>query len=219
MSAESPLRRFLPAGEKRGFRPQLEAVIIDSGGANLASLEFAFERLGARTQVSGDPQVIRSAARVVLPGVGSAKDAMERLHSGAIATLLPTLTQPVLGICLGMQLLFGSSEEGPTECLGILPGTVRRLLPAPGRPVPHMGWNQIVPRREDPLLEGVAPNDYVYFVHSFAVPASNVTLATAEYGTAVSAVVRQGNFWGTQFHPERSAETGARILQNFLRLQ
>lgn len=196
-----------------------EAVIIDSGGANLASLEFAFERLGARTQVSDDPSVIRSAARVVLPGVGSATDAMRRLHTGAIATLLPTLTQPVLGICLGMQLLFGASEEGPTECLGILPGTVRRLLPAPGRPVPHMGWNQIVPQREDPLLEGVTRNEYVYFVHSFALPSSSVTLATADYGTAVSAVVRQRNFWGTQFHPERSAETGARILQNFLRLQ
>lgn len=197
----------------------MDAVIIDSGGANLASLEFAFARLGARTRVSADPQVIRSAARVVLPGVGSAKDAMQRLQSASIATVLPSLTQPVLGICLGMQLLFGSSEEGPTDCLGILPGTVQRLRPAPGRPVPHMGWNQIIPQREDPLLEGVVRNDYVYFVHSFAVPASDVTLATADYGTAVSAVVRQGNFWGTQFHPERSAETGARILQNFLRLQ
>jgi len=197
----------------------VDAVIIDSGGANLASLEFAFARLGARTRVSADPQVIRSAARVVLPGVGSAKDAMQRLQSASIATVLPSLTQPVLGICLGMQLLFGSSEEGPTDCLGILPGTVQRLRPAPGRPVPHMGWNQITPQRKDPLLEGVVRNDYVYFVHSFAVPASDVTLATADYGTAVSAVVRQGNFWGTQFHPERSAETGARILQNFLRLQ
>jgi glutamine amidotransferase len=195
-----------------------DAVIIDSGGANLASLTFAFERLGARTRVSADPDVIRSAARVVLPGVGSATDAMRRLQSGSIAALLPSLTQPVLGICLGMQLLFGASEEGPTDCLGILPGIVRRLQPAPGRPVPHMGWNQIVPHREDALLEGVARNDYVYFVHSFAVPASSVTLATADYGIAVSAVVRQRNFWGTQFHPERSAETGARILQNFLRL-
>jgi glutamine amidotransferase len=197
----------------------VETVIIDSGGANLASLQFAFERCGARTQVSADPRVIASAPRVVLPGVGSAKDAMQRLRSTAVAELLPRLTQPVLGICLGMQLLFDASEEGPTECLGILPGTVQRLRSAPGRPVPHMGWNQIVPAREDPLLEGVAHNDYVYFVHSFAVPASSVTLATADYGTAVSAVVRQGNFWGTQFHPERSAETGGRILQNFLRLQ
>src|SRR6185312_6775415 len=169
VSAES---RSRPAARQPQTRRPLqpESVIIDSGGANLASLEFAFERLGARAQVSADPQVIRSAARVVLPGVGSAKDAMRRLHSGALAALLPTLTQPVLGICLGMQLLFGASEEGHAQCLGILPGTVRRLLPAPGRPVPHMGWNQITPQREDPLLEGVARNEYVYFVHSFAVP-------------------------------------------------
>ena len=197
----------------------MEAVIIDSGGANLASLQFAFERLGARTRVSNDAQLIRAAPRVILPGVGSAGDAMQRLRTSCLATLLPTLTQPVLGICLGMQLLFGSSEEGPTECLGILPGTVRRLQSAPGRPVPHMGWNQIVPAREDPLLEGVTRNDYVYFVHSFAAPSSEVTLATTDYGTALSAVVRQGNFWGTQFHPERSAETGGRILRNFLSLQ
>src|SRR5581483_9067753 len=134
MSAESRPRPEMGQPE-RGRRSQLDAVIIDSGGANLASLEFAFERLGARTRVSADPEVIRSAARVVLPGVGSAKDAMQRLQSSSIAAVLPSLTQPVLGICLGMQLLFGSSEEGPTGCLGILPGTVRRLQPAPGRPV------------------------------------------------------------------------------------
>ena len=197
----------------------MDAVIVGSGGANLASLQFAFERLGARTRVSNDAQLIRSAPRVVLPGVGSAKDAMQRLRGSSVATILPTLTQPVLGICLGMQLLFGASEEGPTDCLGILAGTVRRLRPAPGRPVPHMGWNQIEPVRADPLLEGVARNDYVYFVHSFAAPESDVTLATTDYGMAVSAVVRRGNFWGTQFHPERSAETGGRILRNFLSLQ
>ena len=191
-------------------------VIIDSGGANLASLQFAFERLGARTHVTADPQVIAAADRVILPGVGSAKDAMQRLRKSSLAAVLPTLTQPVLGICLGMQLLFRHSEEGSTDCLGILPDTVRRLEPAPGRPVPHMGWNQIVAARQDPLLEGIANDEYVYFVHSYAVALSSLTLATAEYGIPVSAVVRQGNFWGTQFHPERSAETGARILANFL---
>ncbi len=199
----------------------MEAVIIDSGGANLASLQFAFERLGARTVVSADPRVIARAPRVILPGVGSARDAMHRLRESSIAELLPALTQPVLGICLGMQLLFRHSEEGPTDCLGILPDTVRRLQAAAGRPVPHMGWNQIVPARQDPLLEGIDANDYVYFVHSYFVPGAStpsLTLATAEYGTAVAAVVRQGNFWGTQFHPERSAEAGARILKNFLTL-
>jgi imidazole glycerol-phosphate synthase subunit HisH len=196
----------------------MDTVIIDSGGANLASLQFAFERLGAKTHVTADAAEIRSARRVILPGVGSAADAMARLRSNQVAGLLPSLTQPVLGICLGMQLLFDSSEEGDTQCLGILPDSVKRLQPKAGRPVPHMGWNQLAALRDDPLLEGIAPNDYVYFVHSFAAPVSNMTLASADYGVTLSAVVRRGNFWGTQFHPERSAHVGARILANFLKL-
>lgn len=196
----------------------MDAVIIDSGGANLASLQFAFERLGAKTRVTADADEIQSAPRVILPGVGSAGDAMARLRSNQVASLLPTLKQPVLGICLGMQLLFERSDEGDTECLGILPTEVRRLQPKDGQPVPHMGWNQLSLLREDPLLEGVAPDDYVYFVHSFAAPISNVTLASADYGAQISAIVRRGNFWGTQFHPERSAQVGARVLANFLKL-
>ena len=196
----------------------MDAVIIDSGGANLASLRFAFERLGAKTHVTADAAEITSASRVILPGVGSAADAMTRLRKNGVADLLPSLTQPVLGICLGMQLLFERSEEGDTDCLGILPDEVRRLQPAQGRPVPHMGWNQLSPLRDDPILEGISANDYVYFVHSFAVPLSDMTLASADYGIALSAIVRRGNFWGTQFHPERSAQTGARLLANFLRL-
>lgn len=195
-----------------------EAVIIDSGGANLASLQFALERLGVRALVTSNAREIAAAPRVVLPGVGSAPDAMQRLRRSGLAELLPTLRQPVLGICLGMQLLFERSAEGMTECLGVLPGTVRRLDAAAGRPVPHMGWNQLAQVREDPLLAGVEPGEYFYFVHSYAVPASGVTLAHVHYGEAVSAVVRRGNFWGTQFHPERSASAGARLLGNFLRL-
>jgi imidazole glycerol-phosphate synthase subunit HisH len=197
----------------------MDAVIIDSGGANLASLQFAFERLGARAHVSNDARTITSASRVILPGVGAAADAMQRLRNAGLAAVLPSLTQPVLGICLGMQLLFQRSEEGSTDCLGILPETVRRLQPAPGLPVPHMGWNQLNRLRDDPLLEGIAPNDYVYFVHSYAAPVGAITLATADYGIPVSAIVRKGNFWGAQFHPERSAGTGARVLANFLRLE
>jgi glutamine amidotransferase len=196
----------------------MDTVIIDSGGANLASLQFAFERLGATTLVTSDANTIKQARRVILPGVGAAADAMQRLRHSGVAELLPTLKQPVLGICLGMQLLFSRSEEGSTDCLGILPETVRRLQPSPGLPVPHMGWNQLAPLREDPILEGIARDDYVYFVHSYAVPLSTVTLATADYGIPVSAVVRKDNFWGAQFHPERSAATGARLLANFLRL-
>jgi imidazole glycerol-phosphate synthase subunit HisH len=195
-----------------------EAVIIDSGGANLASLQFALERLGARAVVSSDARTIAAAPRVLLPGVGSAADAMQRLRRCGLAELLPTLRQPVLGICLGMQLLFERSAEGTTECLGVLPGKVRRLEAAPGRPVPHMGWNQLTEPREDPLLEGIDPGEYFYFVHGYAVPTSDVTLAQVQYGEALAAAVRRGNFWGTQFHPERSAAAGARLLGNFLRL-
>jgi glutamine amidotransferase len=196
----------------------MTTVIIDSGGANLASLQFALERLDAPTMVSDDPRDIMNAPRVILPGVGSALDAMKRLRASGVADVFPKLTQPVLGICLGMQLLFAHSEEGPTDCLGVVPDTVRRLKAEPGRPVPHMGWNQLTGLRADPLLENIVDNDYVYFVHSYAAAVSDITLATTDYGSQVSAVVRRRNFWGTQFHPERSGATGARILANFLRL-
>jgi len=196
----------------------MDVAIIDSGGANLASLQYALERLGARARVTRDAALIRSAPRVLLPGVGSAQAAMRRLQDAQLPALLPGLTQPVLGICLGMQLLFGTSEEGPTRCLGVLPDTVRRIPAAPGLPVPHMGWNRLDLRCPDPLLEGIAPGEHVYFVHSFAAAPGPATLATARYGTDLSAVVRRDNFWGTQFHPERSARTGARILANFLRI-
>jgi glutamine amidotransferase len=195
-----------------------DTVIIDSGGANLASLQFALERLNAPATVTADPREVQNAQRVILPGVGSAADAMKRLHATGLAEVLPTLKQPVLGICLGMQLLFSHSEEGAVDCLGIIPDTVRRLKAEPGRPVPHMGWNNLVTLRGDPLLENISESDYVYFVHSFAAPVSDVTLARTDYGAQVSAVVRRGNFWGTQFHPERSASPGSRILANFLRL-
>jgi glutamine amidotransferase len=197
----------------------LDVAIIDSGGANLASLQFALERLGARAAVTSDLAVIAAAPRVLLPGVGSALAAMERLKASGVATHLSQLKQPVLGICLGMQLLYQRSEEGPTQCLGILPQTVRKLQPAPGRPVPHMGWNRLhIKPGSDPLLDGVADGEYLYFVHSYAAPVSQATLATAQYGVEIAAVVRQDNFWGTQFHPERSTKVGARILANFLEM-
>ena len=196
----------------------MDVAIIDSGGANLASLQFALERLGARAEVTDRADVIRVAPRVLLPGVGSAGNAMQRLNAAGLTTVIPTLTQPVLGICLGMQLLFAASEEGPVDCLNVLPDTVRRLQPAPDLPVPHMGWNQLHLRAADPLLEGIAEGDYFYFVHSFAAPVTGTTLASASYGVDVAAVVRRNNFCGTQFHPERSARAGARMLSNFLKL-
>ncbi len=196
----------------------VDVAIIDSGGANLASLQFALERLGAQSVVTGDLTVIAAAPRVLLPGVGSALAAMQRLSASGVAAHLPKLRQPVLGICLGMQLLFQQSEEGTAQCLGILPQTVRKLTAAPGRPVPHMGWNRLEVAREDPLLSGIANGEYVYFVHSFAAPVAANTLASTRYGIDIAAVVRQDNFWGTQFHPERSTRVGARILANFLGL-
>jgi glutamine amidotransferase len=195
-----------------------DVVIVDSGGANLASLRYALERLGARAEVSAEADTIKNAERVLLPGVGAAGAAMRRLKSLNLIPVLCALTQPVLGVCLGMQLLFERSEEGSTQCLGLLHDTVRSLTPRPGLPVPHMGWNTLQPLKSDPLLEGVRPGDYAYFVHSYGVRVTADALASAEYGTAIAAVVREGNFWGTQFHPERSSETGARILHNFLRL-
>ena len=195
-----------------------DVVIVDSGGANLASLRFALKRLGASCEVTTEVSKITHAHRVLLPGVGAAGQAMRRLRVAGLSQVVRSLTQPVLGVCLGMQLLFERSEEGETECLGVFPHTVRGLDPAPGRPVPHTGWNTLRRLKSDPLLEGVADGDFAYFVHSFASPIHPCTLASAEYGMTLSAIVRRDNFWGTQFHPERSSETGARILHNFLRL-
>jgi glutamine amidotransferase len=196
-----------------------EVIIIDSGGANLASLQFALERLGVHARISSDAAEIADAGRLILPGVGSARDAMQRLEGAGLIEPVRRFRRPVLGICLGMQLLFQLSAEGATPCLGVLGGTVERLQARPGLPVPHMGWNSLSLVRRDPLLEDIASGEYVYFIHSFAAPPSHATLATAHYGADVSAVVRKGNFWGTQFHPERSGPTGAKILANFLRIE
>ena len=196
----------------------IDAVIIDSGGANLASLRYALDRLGAHSAVSCDPALIAAAPRVLLPGVGAAGDAMARLRAHGLDRLIPQLRSPVLGICLGMQLLFEHSAEGATNCLGVIAGTVERLRAAPGLPVPHMGWNTLDLQREDPLLTGLRSSDRFYFVHSFAAPINGCLLASVHYGEARCAIVRQHNFHGVQFHPERSSVAGARILRNFLEL-
>lgn len=196
----------------------LRAVIVDNGGANVASLRFALERLGCEAELSSDVRTIGAASHVLLPGVGAAGDAMQRLRLRGLDALIPKLTQPVLGICLGMQLLYESSDEDDAHCLGAIPGKAHRLSAAPGRPVPHMGWNQLQPTTNAPLLTGVAAGDHAYFVHSYAVPLGPETLASTDYGAPFSAVIAHRNFYGTQFHPERSARTGAAILRNFLAL-
>jgi glutamine amidotransferase len=195
-----------------------EVVIIDNGGGNVASVRYALERLGCATLLTSDPSRVQAARRVILPGVGAARDAMRRLAATGLDRLVPALTQPVLGICLGMQLLYAGSAEGDTDCLGILPGRALRLREAPGRAVPHMGWNQLGALRPSPLLAGIAAGDYAYFVHSYALPPGPDTVATCDYGGPFTAVVSRGNFHGTQFHPERSARTGARLLANFVAL-
>jgi imidazole glycerol-phosphate synthase subunit HisH len=200
-----------------------DVVIIDSGGANLASLQYALQRLGAKADVSADAARIQAASHVLLPGVGAAQNTMHRLQTAGLDRLIPTLQQPVLGICLGMQLLFASSTEAtagaaPTVCLNIIAGQVSKLEASPELPVPHMGWNQLQPTANDALLNDISPNDYVYFVHSFAAPVTTETIATSGYGKTFASVVRKGNFRGVQFHPERSAKVGSRLLQNFLNL-
>ncbi len=195
----------------------MSVAIIDSGGANILSLQAALGRLGTDSFVTTDADRIRRAPRVLLPGVGAAHDAMARLRAAGLAEVISALTQPLLGICLGMQLLFDRSEEGPANGLAVIPGDVGKLRSAPGMPVPHMGWNQLNITRADPLLDGVNALDYVYFVHSYAVSPGEHTVATADYGAPLTAVTRRDNFCGTQFHPERSGAVGARILANFLK--
>jgi glutamine amidotransferase len=192
--------------------------IVDNGGANVASLRYALERLGVDAELTRSAERLRHASHVILPGVGAAGDAMQRLGEHALDELLRELRQPVLGICLGMQLLFDGSDEGDTACLGVLAGRVRRLVASVDRPVPHMGWNQLRRTADSPLLAGIADGEYLYFVHGYALPLLDCTVAACDYGGEFSAVVSRGNFHGVQFHPERSAAAGARLLANFLSL-
>jgi len=191
-------------------------VIVASGGANIASLQFALQRLEVASALSADATEIRAASHVILPGVGAAADAMSRLRGSGLDSVIPTLQQPVLGICLGMQLLYEASQEGDARCLGIIPGRAARLAQAHDRPVPHMGWNTLEIRRPCALLAGLADGDYAYFVHSYALDLSAATVASTGYGAPFSACVQWRNFYGAQFHPERSAAVGARLLENFL---
>lgn len=195
-----------------------EVAVVKLGVGNTASVAFALERAGARPVLTDSPQVIAEAERVILPGVSSAGWAMARIVELGLAETLRAFPRPLLGACLGQQLLFEASDEGDVACLGLIEGRVERLSPAPERPVPHMGWNRLAAARADPLLDGVPDGAYAYFVHSFACPTGPETVAAVDYGRRFAAVVRRENVMGCQFHPERSAQTGARILQNFLDL-
>ena len=196
--------------------------IIDYDTGNLRSVAEALRRAGAEFTVTADPATLLRAERVILPGVGEASSAMARLREKGLDTLVPALTCPVLGICIGMQLMCLSSEEGDTRCMGIFPARVRRLpaaAPDGGRiKVPHVGWDTLSGLRS-PLFDGLDEGAYVYYVHSFAAEPCAETVAVTDYGGPFSAAFACGNFFGVQFHPEKSGETGARILRNFLNMK
>lgn len=191
-------------------------VVIDYGGANTGSVLYALERLGVHATLSNDAGAIASAVRVILPGVGAAAPAMQRLRALGLLGLLRELEAPLLGICLGMQLLYAYSEEGDTEGLGLLPGRVARIRPGAGLRVPHMGWNRLQRRRDDPLLAGIDDGAHAYFVHGYAALDDAQTLAASTHGDSFAALVRRGRHAGAQFHPERSGEVGLRLLRNFI---
>ncbi|MET0937297.1 MAG: imidazole glycerol phosphate synthase subunit HisH [Luteibacter sp.] len=196
----------------------MAVVLVDAGGTNIGSVRYALQRLGADAEFTSDADRIRAASHVILPGVGAAAPGMRMLREAGLVDVLRGLSQPVLGVCLGMQLLCDRSEEGDTECLGVIPATVRRFNEAPGLRVPHMGWNTLEATSAHCLTSGLREGDTAYFVHSYAVPTGDYTLAATEHGTPFSAVVAAGNFMGMQFHPERSAGVGAQLLRNFLSL-
>ena len=193
--------------------------IINTAVANLASVAHAVERTGLSYRITTDPGEIQTASHVILPGVGHAQASMKSLEQLQLIPVIQALQQPFLGICLGMQLLYEKSEEGDTTGFGIIPGRVRRIPEASDLSLPHMGWNSLeLDDPSCPLLRGIFAGDRVYFVHSFYVPSDEFTRASTNYGKKISAVVAYQNFFGTQFHPERSTTVGDSILRNFLAL-
>lgn len=195
-----------------------EVALIDAGGANLGSVRYALERLGVTARIVRDADALREAERVILPGVGAAPHAMHLLRERGLDEALRALQAPLLGVCLGMQLLFEASEEGHVSCLGLLPGCVGGLRPGPGIRVPHMGWNTLEKTHDVPLLDGIQTGAQAYFVHAYAAPVGDGCIATCDHGQRFAAVVQRGNICGMQFHPERSGAVGARLLANFLQL-
>lgn len=191
--------------------------IIDYKMGNLRSVENALKRLGAEFCVTADEKIIRAADRVLLPGVGNAAEAMQNLRDADLVDVIRSLRRPVLGICVGMQVMCRHSEEGDVDCLNIFDSRVKRFVPAPDVKVPHMGWNQIG-NLESKLFKGLNGGSYVYFVHSYYPELCPDTIATSRHGVMFSAALKYENFYGTQFHPEKSGDVGERIIENFLKL-
>ncbi|MBQ6989408.1 MAG: imidazole glycerol phosphate synthase subunit HisH [Alistipes sp.] len=191
--------------------------ILDYKMGNLRSVENALKRLGAEFTVTDDAGVIRSADKVLMPGVGNAAEAMENLRSASLVDVVRSLRRPVLGICVGMQVMCRHSEEGDVDCLNLFDARVKRFEPSADLKVPHMGWNRIG-NLESKLFKGIDGGEYVYFVHSYYPELCSDTIATSRHGVMFSAALKYENFYGTQFHPEKSGDVGERIIENFLRL-
>lgn len=197
-----------------------QIVIVNTGCANISSVKFAVQRLGINVAVSDDIKLIQKADKVFLPGVGSANAAMASIKKKQLVNCIESLTQPVLGICLGMQLMVEKSEESLTDstpCLNLIPGQVKRMQVGDLR-LPHMGWNTVTATDNAPLFKGIDADSYFYFVHSYAVAISEFTMASCQYGMEFSAAIHKDNFFGVQFHPERSSDAGAQLLKNFIDL-
>lgn len=195
----------------------MKIIILDTGCANLASLKYALERLGYHPIISLNPAVILNSDKLFLPGVGSASAAMQKLEERNLIELIKACTQPVLGICLGMQLLADHSAEGNVDTLGIIHERVIKL-PEHGLPLPHMGWNKVYPKAKHPLFTNIPDDAYFYFVHGYAFPLCSATIAETSYGENFTAAIQKENFYGVQFHPERSGTAGIKLLKNFLEL-
>ncbi|CAH0526471.1 imidazole glycerol phosphate synthase subunit HisH [Vibrio hippocampi] len=200
-----------------------KVVIIDTGCANVSSVKFAIQRLGYDVTISKQPEVVLGADKLFLPGVGTASEAMKNLEQRNLIDLVKQVEKPMLGICLGMQLLGKLSQEKgqkaneTVECLGLCNGEVK-LLETGDLPLPHMGWNTVAAQANHPLFKDIEAGEYFYFVHSFAMPVGDYTIAECDYGSPFSAAIQSGNYYGVQFHPERSSKAGSKLIQNFLEL-
>ena len=195
-----------------------KVAIVDSIGSNLASLIFALNRIGSSFEITDEIDVLNKASHIILPGVGAAKNAMTKLKQRKLIDEISKLTKPTLGICLGMQIFMDASDEDDAKCLGIISNTCRPFENNRDYPVPHMGWNKVRFNRDSVLTKNLKDDDYYYFVHSYYVPICSETIGVSSYPIDFSAVVQKDNFFGTQFHPEKSGLSGSKILQNFVSL-